>query len=151
MAATSTVGVARAALVTALNTGDLAGKAYYAWPGPIVEKGSFEGVWVSGVPEWTRTIPSIKAGRKQRQERYVFTLALWVARPELGSDGAQATFERALTLFSVVEDALADDVQLGETSVQWMQADTSEVSLVPHETGWACLIETTVEGQARLT
>lgn len=153
MATTSTIGIARLALRDALDTGALAGKSFYAWPGPIVEKGAFEGVWISDTPEWERTIPNIKAGRKQRQERYVFVLSLWVAKPEVGSDGAQETFERAVELFAIAENALADDVRLGETdpSIHWIQGENSETFLIPYERGWACLIETRIEGQARLT
>lgn len=152
MATTSTLGTARAAIQAALDTGLLQGKSHYAWPGPIVSKGHFEGVWIAGVDRWSHVIPNIKAGRKQRQEEYVLRGQLWVAKPDVGADGAQVTFERALALFAVVEDALANDVQLDETDIQWLQLDEhSPPDLIPYEKGWACLIEFRVRGQARLT
>lgn len=151
MATISTIGTARSTLVTALDTGALAGTVYYAWPGPEVAKGQHEMLWVEGIPEWTQSIPNIKAGRKQRQERYVLELGLFVAKPEETAAGAQATFERALALLAVVENALADDVQLGEGSIQWMVLEGRNVELVPFEKGWGCQIMLQIEGNARLT
>lgn len=151
MATTSTIALARAALVTALDTGDLADKVHYAWPGPAIATGSHEVAWVDRIREWTQTIPNIKTGRKQRQETYTFELVLWVAKPELGADGAQVTFERAVELTEVAEDALAADVQLGQTAIQWMLLAARAPDLVPHDTGWAAQIVLSVQGNARLT
>lgn len=151
MATTSTIALARAALVTALDTGDLAGKVHYAWPGPEIATGSHEVAWIDRIPEWSQTIPNIKAGRVQRQETYTFELVLWVAKPELTVAGAQETFERAVELMEVAEDALADDVQVGETAVQWMLLASRTPDLVPFETGWGCQIVSSVQGNARLT
>lgn len=151
MATTSTLGLARAALVTALGTGALAGKLHYAWPGPLVVKQSHELLWIDDVPEWTMTIPNIKAGRKQRQETYVLELVLWVAKPELTAADAQAAFERALVLLAVVEDTLANDVQAGQTAIQWTVLEELDPDLVPYETGWGCQIVLRIRGNARLT
>lgn len=151
MATTTTIGTARAGLVTVLDTGALDGKVHYAWPGPQIAKGAHEVAWISNVTDWTQTIPNLKSGRKQRQESYKFELTLWVAQPDTGADGAQECFERALTLLAVAENALADDVQAATTAVQWQQLTDREVDLVPHEKGWACMVTSTVEGQARLT
>lgn len=151
MATTSTIGLARAALVTALDTGQLADHVDYAWPGPELAKGAHERLWIDRVESWTQTIPNIKAGRKQRQETYVFELLLWVAKPEASVDGAQLTFKRALELLAVAESALADDVQLAELSVQWLALEDRTVELVPFERGWACQIVMQVQGNARLT
>lgn len=151
MPTTSTIGVFRAALVTALDTGALAGKVHYAWPGPQIAKGAHEAFWFDEMPEWSQTIPNIKAGRKQRQETYTLEGVLWVAQPDVGVDGAQACFERALVLAAVPENALADDVQLGETGIQWSLLNDRKPALVPHENGWATLITMQFEGNARLT
>lgn len=151
MATTSTIGLARVALVTVLDAGELAGKIFYAWPGPEAAKQRHELLWIDATTDWTQTIPNIKAGRKQRQESYVHELVLWVAKPEFTAAGAQATFERALELMEVVEDALADDVQLAETAIQWMVLEDREVALVPYEKGWGAQIIARVQGNARLT
>lgn len=158
MATTSTLGLAREALVTVLNTGELAGKVHYAWPGPQLTKGAHEAVWVDEIPEWTQTIPNIKAGRKQRQETYTLELVLWVAKPDaVGQAGAQATFERGLALIAVAENALADDVQLAgddepaETAIQWVVLSDRTIALIPHDKGWGAMATLRFEGNARLT
>lgn len=150
MATTTTIGTARARLVTVLNTGEMDGKFHYAWPGPQIAKGAHEAAWISDIPEWTQTIPNLKAGRKQRQESYRFEVTLWVAQPDTGPDKAQVCFERTLTLLAVLENALADDVQAGTSAVQWLQLTDRVTDLIPHERGWACMVVSTVEGQARL-
>lgn len=151
MSTTSTIGLARAALVTALNTGALAGNVHYAWPGPMASKGARELLWVDRVTDWTQEIAGIKAGRKQRQETYTFELVLWVAKPELTAAEAQAAFERSLVLAAVVEDQLANDVQLAQASIQWMVLTSRSLELVPFEKGWGCQIVLSIEGNARLT
>lgn len=153
MSTTSTIGLARAALVTALNTGALAGNVHYAWPGPLVSKGARELVWVDRVVpgSWTQEIAGIKAGRKQRQESYTHELVLWVAKPELTAADAQAAEDRALVLAAVVEDALANDVQLAQANIQWMVLTDRTLELVPFEKGWGCQIVLSIEGNARLT
>lgn len=151
MPTTTTIGLARDALISAINTGDLQDKVFYAWPGPEIAKGYWEAAWIDTVLEWTQQIPTLKTGRKQRQERYVFELVLWVAKPEVGSLGAKATFDRALELLAIVENALADDVQLGDTNIQWMAGISRTVDLIPHEKGWATQLVVRIEGNARLT
>lgn len=151
MPTTSTLGVFRAAMVTALNTGALAGKVHYAWPGPQIAKGGHEVLWFDEMPAWSQTIPNLKAGRKQRQETYTLEGVLWVAQPDVGVDGAQATFERALELAAVPENALADDVTVGETGIQWALLAERTAALIPHENGWASMITMRFEGNARLT
>lgn len=151
MPTTSTLGIFRAALVTALDTGALADKVHYAWPGPQIAKGAHEVFWFDEIPNWTQTIPNMKAGRKQRQETYMLEGVLWVAKPDVGVDGAQATFERALELAAVPENALADDVQLGDTRIQWGLLAERTAALIPYEKGWGAMLTMRFEGNARLT
>lgn len=151
MPTTSTIGIFRAAMVTAFDTGELTGKVHYAWPGPQIAKGAHEVFWFDEIPEWSQTIPNLKAGRKQRQETYTLEGVLWVAQPDVGVAGAQACFERALVLATIPENALADDVQLGETGIQWGVLPERTAALIPHENGWASMITTRFEGNARLT
>lgn len=151
MPTTTTIGTARARLVVVCNAGEMDGKFHYAWPGPQIASGAHEVAWISNVTDWEQTIPNIKAGRKQRQETYKFELTLWVAQPDTGVDGAQACFERTLALMTVLENELADDVQAGTHDVHWLQLTERVPDLVPYENGWACMVVSTVEGQARLT
>lgn len=151
MPTATTLVTARKLLVSQLDTGDLAGNVSYAWPGPEVAKGRHELLWVDRVRDWTQNVPNMKAGRKQRQESYVFELVLWVAKPELTAATAVECDERAVELLDVVDDALADDVQLGETDLHWLLLTDRAHDLIPYETGWACQIVLSVEGSARLT
>lgn len=151
MPTTSTFGIFRAALVTAFNTGELSGKVHYAWPGPEISEGAHEVMWFDDMPEWDQQIPNMKAGRKQRQETYAIEGLLLVAQPDTGVDGAQACFERALELAAIPENALANDVQLGETGIQWGLLSSRRPLLVPHENGWRSMIVMVFTGNARLT
>lgn len=150
MATTSTIGVARQALVDALDSGALAGKVHYSWQGSHMEQN--EVAWVHDVTEWTQTIPNIKAGRVQRQESYTFEVVIWVAQPQGSADTAKTTFDRALALAAVAENALADDTDLGAAGVQWLVLENREgPHLTPLDKGWGCEIVLSVNGSARLT
>jgi hypothetical protein len=151
MPTTSTFGVFRAALVTALDTGALSGKVHYAWPGPRISEGAHELLFFDEMPDWDQKIPNMKAGRKQRQETYQIEGVLLVAQPDVGVDGARGCFERALVLAAVVENAVANDVQLGETGIQWGLLTKREAVLRPYENGWRAVIAMLFEGNARLT
>jgi hypothetical protein len=152
MATTSVLGIARARLVEACGTGELEGKFHYAWPGAEISKGRHEVFWIDDIPKWNQSIPNLKAGRKQRQEEFSIEIVGWVSRPgEPGDVGARATFERMLELLAVLENNMADDVQLENSAFQWLQLTERVPDLVPHERGWACMVVSTVEGQARLT
>lgn len=149
MATSSTVGTARAALKTAMDTGALSGLVYYAWPGPLADKPEI--VWIDGVRDWTQEIPNLKAGRKQRQEEYTFEVLLSVHNAAVDSTGAQTVFERALTLRAVIEGALAADVQINSTALQWVSLTDCEADLFPFDKGWLCQMKLSVECHARLT
>lgn len=147
---TSTLVIARKALVAALDTGELAGKVHYAWPGPDAAK-QFELLWVDRVLDWSFVIPTIKAGRKQRQESFTLELVLWVPKPDVTSADAVLADERAVELMAVVDSVLADDVQAAEDRVQWLFLGAVSHELVPYGKGWACQILLQVQGQSRLT
>lgn len=150
MATTSTLGTAWAALKTAMDTGTLAGNVFYSWPGPLGD-GKNELVWIHEVIDWTQTIAGIKSGRKQRQEEYAFKVVVWKALPEGDASSCQTAVERALVMAAVVEDALANDVQIGTTVIQYAALEEREISPFPWEKGWACQIVLYIHGHARLT
>ena len=149
MATTSTLGTARVALKTAMDTGALSGNVHYAWPGPLADKP--EVVWIGDVKNWTQAIAGLKAGRKMRQEEYTFEVILWVYDATLDSTGAQTVFERALVLAAVIESALAADVLIGTTVLQWVTLEERVIDLFPYEKSWACQIKLSIECNARLT
>jgi hypothetical protein len=143
--------VAKAALVSALDTGVLSGKVNYAWPGPVAAKSWFEGLWLGDVKDWQQEFPNNRAGRKQRQESFTIETIVWVAKPDQTSAGAQATQERALELLAVVENALANDVTIGNSAIQWGQVAALGNEMTPLENGWGCMITIDITAHARLT
>lgn len=151
MATTSTLVTFKTAIVAATATGPLASRVYYSWPGPELAEGWFEGAWLGDTKSWRHDFPNSKAGRKQRQETYIVELIVWVAKPDEDSQGGKATETRALALLAEIEDALADDVQLAATAVQWAQVGDIQNALVPMENGWGCMLTVDIEANARLT
>jgi hypothetical protein len=150
MATTSTAVTARTALHAALNTGELQNKSHFGWPGPPGD-GENERLYINGLVDWTQAIPNIKAGRVQRQETFTFELVLDVVAPELTSADLADAMARAFVLAAVVENALANDVQLGETGIQRFELTGREYAEEPYEKGWRVLITMSVEVHARLT
>jgi hypothetical protein len=59
--------------------------------------------------------------------------------------------DRALEMLAVVENQLADDVQLGDTSIHWLVLEDRTIDLIPYQKGWSCQIVLQIEGSARLT
>ena len=150
MATTSTAVTARTALHAALNTGELQGNAYFGWPGPEGDSKN-ELLWIDGIVDWTQRIPNVKAGRVQRQETFTFEVVLLVSTPDLTSADLADAMARAFVLAAVVENALADDVQLEETGIQRFELTGREYAEEPYEKGWRVLITMNVEVHARLT
>lgn len=162
MATTSTIPTVKAGLVTAfssaLATASTSGGQIpvdYAWPGPDTAP---ECVFFGPHPQTAdirididQDIPTIKAGRKQRQEDYTLRTTVWVFRPDLTAAGAQTVETRAFTIGGLVEDVLADDPQGGIAAVQVIAVDTIISTLFPFEKGWACELGIDLNVRARLT
>lgn len=163
MALVSTVATVKQQLVTQLTSklasaGPSGGQVQvaYAWPGPSTAN---ESVFCGRHPELddirldvNHDIPTIKAGRKARQENYEIPLTVWVFRPDLSADGAQTCEARAFALLDPIEDLFADDPTIGlGTTVQWVKVDRIASTLWPFERGWACELIVTLDVAARLT
>lgn len=162
MATTSTIPTVKAQLVTKFTTAlatasPSAGQVQvaYAWPGPNTKS---EAVFLGYHPELrdirlesVSEIPTIKAGRKQRQENYTVPVTIWTFHPEYTPDRADDCEARAFVLFGHLEDELADDVQIGLGSIQWARLGDYSSTLWPFNKGWACELVFEVDVQARLT
>jgi hypothetical protein len=129
----------------------------YAWPGPATTS---RAVFLGPHPELadirldlTSAVPTIKAGRKQRQEDYPVRVTVWEFRPDLTSDGAQACEDAAFDVAGVIEDQLADDPTLGlaQGVVQYLTVESLASTLFPFQKGWACELAIDVRVRARLT
>lgn len=127
----------------------------YAWPGP--ETGA-EHVFLGRHPELDdirldadQEIPTIKAGRKQRQENYDVQMTVWTFRPDLDPIDARECEARAFDLVARLENVLADDVQIGLPDVvQYCRVDTVTSTLFPFNSGWADEVLLTLAVAARL-
>lgn len=156
MATNSTVPTIKAQLVSQFRA-ELTVPVDYAWPGPNAEDqcvflGQHPGVSEEIRIDGTSEIPTIKAGRKQRQEDYTVRVTVWSFRPDLTSDGAQECETSAFAMFSEIEDVLADDPQIGlaATAVQAVTVASYASTLFPFKTGWACQLAVDLRVQARL-
>lgn len=121
-----------------------------AWPGPNATEN--ESVFIGdSIDNWNVEIPTMKAGRKQRQETYSLTVEAWVAVPgELRQDSAAAARSRAIELIDALDSLLADDPDLGEP-ILWARLTDRSATLVPFDKGWACQATATIDVEARLT
>lgn len=153
------VTIAKGALATAGRDGGQV-SVYHAWPGTVlmgVDEAVFGGSWPDrqGPPlvttDVTSEIPTLKAGRKQRQENYDFDFTVWVFRPDANPGNPEVAQTRAYDILDDLEDEFADDPQIGLASIQHAVIRDIRQTLWPFETGWSCVLETTVEVDARLT
>lgn len=101
-------------------------------------------------------IPTIKAGRKQRQESYTIELSVESWRSDLTAADAETAEAWAFTILDKLDSLLADDPKLALTSIQWAQLGDVEVvggGPIPNPagSGWLLLLIASVEVQARLT
>ena len=129
----------------------------YTWPGPDTQE---ECAFLGPHPDTadirldgTSQIPTIKAGRKQRQEEYTVRFTIWEFRPDLTVVAAATCEAQAFALLGLLEDELANDVRIGlpATTVQDIQIDAVASTLFPFNAGWACEIAVDLAVRARLT
>lgn len=166
MSTSSTLPAVKAQLVSlltsALSSSGVSGGAvpvFYAWPGPDATD---ECVYLGRHPDTVGNplaastslrseLPTIKAGRRHRQEDYDVEVTVWSFRPDLSADGAEEAEQRGFALFESVEDVLADTPALGLSTIQHAVLSDVGVALVPFQTGWASILVGSVTVNARLT
>ena len=154
MGTTSTIPTVKAKLVDLLGAA-LPVPVTYCWPGPnTAQKAVFLGrhpelddIRIDGQQE----IPTIKAGRRQRQEQYSVPITVWTFRPDLDASAGAIAEQEAFELAGHVEDVLADNWTLGlGPAVHKVSVDDVASTLFPFQKGWACELVVTVEVAARL-
>lgn len=129
-------------------------KMFEAWPGPDAER---EMIVLGGdageTVEWNNySIPTIQAGRKQRQEEYSLLFAVYVGGEGTKPTAPKVARDRAFEIFGSIEDTAANDVTLG-TDFQLLQwAVSAPRTAMPRvfERGWMYRIEGAFEVHARL-
>lgn len=156
MATTSTIPAVKAKLVELLSAeSDV--PVFYCWPGPSTPPRC---IFLGRHPELDdiridaqSEIPTIKAGRKQRQEAYTVPVTVWSFRPDLDSSAGQEAerdaFELATPLVGIVLPSKVD-LDLGP-AVHRASASTVATTLFPFMKGWACEVVVEVEVTARLS
>lgn len=149
MATTSLLTSVKSTLVTTLAARPaLSGVTVaYAWPGPDARvtgiylgesRGGFEPV-------------GLKAGRRQREERWEIDCIVYAYRQAETAQGAEAAEAAAFALLDEIDDELADDPCLGLAVRHVQLTDDASVDLVPYEDGWGCVITQPITFEARLT
>lgn len=145
MATRSTVPAVKAALVALLEAALVDVSVSYSHPGNALP---VEAVYLGDV-RGTSEVPTSRAGRLARHERY--TVDLWISVTTDGSS-SEAAEARAAELLAEVEDVLAEDVTLGEEIVA---ATLAEVDWLPAfddgRHGWSALLRVGVDVNARLS
>lgn len=96
----------------------------------------------------TSRIPTIKAGRKQREERYTFDVVVWEAPPR---GTAEAAMTQALATYDLLDDLLADDPTLANLD-GLVSATISDADMTSSQTneGPIVVLVATVAVHARL-
>ena len=120
------------------------------WPGPDVTED--ETVFMGdAVENWDVEIPTMKAGRKQRQESYDVTVEAWVGKQgQLREASATAARTRAIELIDVIDSMLANTPEI-IADIQHARLTGRGAILVPFDKGWACQATATISVAARLT
>ena len=149
MATATTLPAFVTALLAAMQTALPSVQVSPAWPGPdTADETLFIG---EEITDWDVDIPTMKAGRKQRQEAYVVTVHAWCAKPgELRAASAGAARTRAIALIDAVDSFLANDPEL-IAGIQHARLVARSASLVPFDKGWACQATADIQVEARLT
>ena len=155
MGTTSTIPAVKAKLVELLGDA-LSVPVTYCWPGPNTGQ---QAVFLGRHPELDdiridgqQEIPTIKAGRRQRQESYTVPITVWTFRPDLDASAGAVAEAEAFVLAGHVEDVLADNWTLGlGPQVHKVSVDTVGSTLFPFQKGWACELVLTLDVAARLT
>lgn len=165
MAETTTLVTVKDQLVskygTALATAGASGSAItvsYAWPGPSAA--AEEQVFLGHHPELrdlsinpSHEIPTIKAGRTQRNEEYAVPVTIWVFDSDTTAAAARTVEARAVALFAYCENIHADTPRIGLAPSVIEKAVIGDWSstLWPFNKGWACALVFDVNVKARLT
>lgn len=99
-------------------------------------------------------IPTLKAGRKGREETFTVVASIQVARGGQNAAAAEATELRGFELLAEVDGLLADDPSLGGAVVgptlRWDGVNYPRI-LTPFEAGWFCRIDAAYEFHLRLS
>ena len=145
MAATSTAPAVKAALLAALVSALPGVQVVYSHPGDALEPDSLYLGDVRGTSE----VPTSRAGRLARHERY--TVDVWISVVRDGTT-AEAAEARAFVLLAELEDVLADSVTLSQPIVAAVLGEwDASLAFDDARHGWSALLRVGVDVNARLS
>lgn len=118
----------------------------YQWPGPNTRP---EAIFLGNI-SGASSVPSMKSGRRSRDETYSVEVYVWVFRPDGTPLNGYDVEARAFELKAALDDVLADDPTFGGT-VQWAGADTTfDTEWQAVDKGWGVQLLTRVDVNDRL-
>lgn len=158
MSTTSVVPQAIDSLLTLLNagfTGDLDDVvAFEAWPGPD----AVPRMLCFGEVTWPNyKVPTIKAGRKYRDEEFNLGFEVFVFLPDGATEATPSApkpiRDEAFDILAVLEDALANDPRAGLANdvIQWAELRPQAAGPRLFEKAYAYRVAGVIVGRARLT
>lgn len=147
-ALSSTVPAVKAALVTLITADVNDSTVQVSYGRPPDNQLARECIYVGDVPSGAQRVPTLKAGRKAREEKYPIEVVVAV----LAAGGTLSAAEtRAFVLLSSVEDVVADDPSLGGVAgLIHATAGTFDVTSGYTAEGPVCVIRFQVDCTARL-
>lgn len=124
---------------------------FESWPGDTESQA--ERI-VFGSTEWEiYEVPTIKVGRKQRQEEFGVAFEVWMLNPVGTSPGdPKAARDRCFEIFATIENALANDITGGSDFAHVQQVQVRPTSSGPRkfERGWGYRVAGEIAVKARL-
>ena len=121
---------------------------YYSHPGAEL---GVEVIYLGDAREGEHEIPTLKAGRKRREESYVIPVVFEIAKP--GTDASEAE-TRAFALFAYLENLLANTPGLGSADATLrtrVRGWTSSCTFTESTRGWRCQLIVDMLVENRLT
>lgn len=149
MSTTSVVPAVLDGLLAAIEASAFPFPAYEAWPGPDAAPKMF----FFGEFEWDEyRIPTLKDGRRQRQEDFDISWELWIATGESSPTNIKTQRDEAFEALGEIEGVLAEDPTGGTdfASVQHVQLRLERGGAFKFERGWFYRLAGTVHVEARL-
>jgi hypothetical protein len=120
-----------------------------AWPGADSDR---EMVFLGyELLDWNLEVPTMKSGRKHRDETFTLQVIAWVFMESLHPSEVQKATDRAHELIDVVDDILADDPTLGGVEcLSWALPADGSRNVGPVDKGYAVEATRNVSAKARL-
>lgn len=141
----TTMAALKSALKTAIDAeGSIDVPVAYGHPGDLGRK---EHIWLGGSQLGDSEASGFRSGRKRRQESYTLEVVIEV----MNDPTPEATETRAVALATVIEEMLADDPKVNNTTnLLWCALESLEMDTTETGEGPRTLLTLTLRAEARL-